>query len=110
MSYLDPEYVDRIDRELHKNGYLALDDHESVWEGLKQVADYADELEFIIRVLTGTSPSQARKRAGEIACRRHPTLSMDEALKAEVGRMNVANRLREEMEIRSMLSEIQRND
>ncbi len=96
---LDPEYVKRIDREMEESGgELAPDDHEDIWANLKSCHEWRAELEFAIALLTDISLDEAREMTLNEAAERHPTLSREEALKAEI---QIRDSLRRAVEARS---------
>ncbi len=82
---LDPEYVRRIDREMEESGgQLAPDDHEGVWANLKSHSEWGAELEFSIALLTDMTLDEVREMTLNEAAERHPPLSREEALEAEI--------------------------
>ncbi len=82
---LNPEYVKRIDSEMEESGgELAPDDHEGVWENLKSHSEWGAELEFSIALLTDMTLDEVREMTLNEAAMRHPTLSREEVLKAEI--------------------------
>jgi hypothetical protein len=93
---LDPEYVKRIDREMEESGgELAPDDHEGVWENLKSLSEWGAELEFSIALLTDMTLDEVREMTLNEAAERHPTLSREEALEAEIQIRDVIQRVAE---------------
>jgi hypothetical protein len=93
---LDPEYVKRIDSEMEESGgQLAPDDHEGVWENLKSHSEWGAELEFSIALLTDMTLDEVREMTLNEAARRHPTLSREEALEAEIQIRDVIQRAAE---------------
>ena len=107
---LDPEYVKRIDLEMEANGgELAPDDHEGVWENLKSHSEWGAELEFSIALLTNMTLDEVRKMTLDEAAKRHPTLSREEALKAEIHIRGVIQRAAENRNLLDTLARMQRD-
>ena len=97
---LDPEYVKRIESEMEESGgQLAPDDHEGVWANLKSCDEWGAELEFAIALLTDMTLDEVREMTLNEAATRHPTLSREEALKAEI---QIRDSLRRAAETRNL--------
>jgi hypothetical protein len=81
---LDPDYFERIEREMRESGgVIAADDHEPIWELLNWLSDYVDQLEFSISVLTRRPLDKVLEMAANAAATRNPALSKEEALQVE---------------------------
>ncbi len=107
---LDPEYVKRIDREMEESGgQLAPDDHEGVWENLKSRSEWGAELEFSIALLTDMTLDEVREMTFNEAAGRHPTLSREEALKAEIQIRDSLRRAAETRSLRDQCARMQRD-
>jgi hypothetical protein len=107
---LDPEYVKRIDREMEESGgELAPDDHEGVWENLKSRSEWGAELEFSIALLTDMTLDEVREMTLNEAANRHPTLSREEALEAEIQIRGVIQRAAENRNLLDKLARMQRD-
>ncbi len=107
---LDPEYVKRIDREMEESGgQLAPDDHEGVWENLKSCDEWRAELEFAIALLTDMTLDEVREMTLNEAAKRHPTLSREEALKAEIQIRDVIQRAAENRNYLDKIARMQRD-
>ncbi len=106
---LDPEYVRRIDREMEESGgQLAPDDHEGVWGNLKSCDEWRAELEFAIALLTDMTLDEVREMTLNEAAERHPTLSREEALKAEIQTRDSLLRAVETRSLRDKIARMQR--
>ena len=107
---LDPEYVKRIDREMEESGgQLAPDDHEGVWENLKCRSEWGAELEFSIALLTDMTLDEVREMTLNEAAERHPTLSREEALEAEIQIRDVIQRAAENRNYLDKIARMQRD-
>ena len=107
---LDPEYVKRIESEMEESGgQLAPDDHEDVWVNLKSCHEWGAELEFSIALLTDMSLDEVREMTLDEAAERHPTLSREEALKAEIQIRDSLRRVVEARNLRDQCARIQRD-
>jgi hypothetical protein len=107
---LDPEYVKRIDLEMEQSGgELAPDDHEGVWENLKSHSEWGAELEFSIALLTDMTLDEVREMTLDEAAKRHPTLSREEALNAEIHIRGVIQRAAEDRNLFDELARMQRD-
>ena len=107
---LDPEYVKRIDSEMEESGgELAPDDHEGVWENLKSHSEWGAELEFSIALLTDMTLDEVREMTSNEAAKRHPKLSREEALKAEIQIRDVIQRAAENSNYLDKIARMQRD-
>ena len=107
---LDPEYVKRIDCEMEESGgQLAPDDHEGVWANLKSCDEWRAELEFSIALLTDMTLDEVREMTLNEAATRHPTLSREEALKAEIQIRDVIQRAAENRNYLDKIARMQRD-
>jgi hypothetical protein len=105
---LDPEYVKRVDLEMEQSGgKLAPDDHEGVWANLKACDEWGAELEFGIALLTAASLDEVRELTLNEAAKRHPSLSREEALKAEIRIRDVIQRAAENRKMLDMIARMQ---
>ncbi len=106
---LDLEYVKRIDREMEESGgQLAPDDHEGVWANLKSCDEWRAELELAIALLTDMTLDEVREMTLNEAAERHPTLSREEALKAEIQTRDSLLRAVETRSLRDKIARMQR--
>jgi hypothetical protein len=73
------------------------DDEERVWEHLGNLLDCIDKLEFTFSILTGKRAADVHSELCEIASRRYPGLSREQALRALGERLHEERRSIEEM-------------
>jgi hypothetical protein len=102
--------VKRIDSEMEESGgQLAPDDHEGVWENLKFRSEWGAELEFSIALLTDMTLDEVREMTLNEAAKRHPTLSRDGALEAEIQIRDVIQRAAENRNYLDKVARMQRD-
>ncbi len=100
----------RIESEMEDcGGHLAPDDHEGVWANLKSCDEWRAELELAIALLTDMTLDEVREMTLNEAAKRHPTLSREEALKAEIQIRDSLRRAAETRSLRDQCARMQRD-
>jgi len=85
---LDPEYVERVEREMAENGgRLPPDDHKEIWRLLRFFSRSNDQAELALRLVTDAPCTEAMLLAEEVAAIRHPKLGRQEAIECELHRL-----------------------
>ena len=91
---LDPEFVERVEREMAESGgQIPPDDHKKVWELLGFFSRSYDQAEFALRLVTDAPCTEALLLAEDVAAIRHPKLGRQEAIECELRRLQYGEEL-----------------
>ena len=85
---LDPEFVERVERDMAKSGgRLAPDDQKEIWRLLQFFSRSNDMAEFALSLLTDCSLMEVLELAEDVAAKRHAKLNPQEAIECELRRI-----------------------